>query len=143
MDSVDKPGLQHRLKRFHHTERVINRRAKLAYQLGYTPMPIHWQPFKRCWHVEDYRLYRVLKLSCPCEWGRDSWHKVCREKNRPTNELANHKSHTCSRCGGNGAYRRIYGNSKIVLTRQEIRAIDRYQQQLAEWHQGDSNYVES
>lgn len=129
MDSVSKPGLQRRLRRFHHVERIINRRAKLAYQLGFTPMPIRWQPFKKCWYVDDHRLYRALGVTCPCEWEElgYNWWKENKEKNEPTNELADHKSITDSWYD-----RKVYGNSKKVLTRQELRAFDSYQQQLAE-----------
>lgn len=129
MDYVDKPGLHRRLRRFHHTRCVIYRRAHLAYQLGFSPMPIRWQPFRKCWRTSDHRLYAAIGVECPCEWDKSSWWRVSREKNPPTNELADHKTCSCS------AYRRnrkLHGNTRAAFTNQEVRALDSCEQQIEE-----------
>lgn len=132
--NMDKPGVRKRLRRRHHTQRVINNRAQLAYALGYTPMPVRWQPYRMCWNVDGHRLYKALGVECPCEWDLLNLRRTCRERNEPTNELSKHKTCDCERCKHPRWYYR--GKQTVeALGRQRYRELLAYRYELLHWRE--------
>ena len=121
-----KPGSNKHIRRIHHTERVIKNRADLAYQLGYTTQAVAWSPYKKCNKEEEHRLYRAVGVPCPCEkYSRWSYTK---EKNKPTNILADHVSCGCYNC--TYEKRKWYGNSKKMWRMQEKKALASFEEQV-------------
>jgi len=133
--NMDKPGVRKKLRRRHHTQRVIDNRAQLAYALGYTPMPVYWQPYIKCWDIEGHRLYRALGCECPCEWDfRSTYGQISKEKNDPTHQLAKHKTCNCVHCKSPRWYYRG-SQTKEALGRRQYRALEEHKHQLQEWHE--------
>jgi hypothetical protein len=121
-----KPSSNRHIRRIHHTERVIKNRANLAYELGYTTQAVAWFPYKRCNKEEEHRLYRAVEIPCPCEI-RNKWNYT-KEKNKPTNILADHVSCSCYTC--TYLKRKWNGNSKKVWHNQEKRALTNFKEQI-------------
>ena len=93
----NKPGYAKRIRRIHHTERMIQRRAQRGWDLGYVPGNYRWRPYTECCYSERYgvhRLYHLLGLPCPC-MTQHGFHRLgitSKQRNKPTNDLADQKS---------------------------------------------------
>ena len=111
---LDRPSRRKHLRRRSKTERVIQRRASIAYIMGWPRENVIWNPYKVCVYPETqgrHRLYHSIGIPCPCynEYydrphphpyhkgvmvasGHPRWGLKSKEKNPPSHKLADHKS---------------------------------------------------
>ena len=123
----NKPGYARRIRRIHHTQRIIQKRAREGWALGYVRGYYNWRPYKDCCYDERYgvhRMYLLLGVPCPCTqryYNGHYWvsmHVISRERNAPTNILADHLSCAstcpCKMCDRDDKPRDYFGRLSAI-----------------------------